>query len=69
MESIGSLQLQGPGRCAGTLRQDGAVDIAARDSLANERQHLGSLRDALLPALVSGKLRVRDAERIVSMSV
>lgn len=34
--------------------------------LANENQTLTALRDALLPELLSGRLRVRDAEQAVS---
>lgn len=34
---------------------------------ANE--HLAATRDALLPALMSGKLRIKDAERVVSHAV
>lgn len=35
------------------------------DSALKENAHLAATRDALLPALMSGTLRVRDAERIV----
>jgi type I restriction enzyme S subunit len=34
-----------------------------------ENRALAALRDALLPQLISGKLRVRDAERIVEDAV
>ncbi len=37
-----------------------------RVSLANENRTLAATRDALLPQLMSGKLRVRDAERMAS---
>ncbi len=40
-----------------------ALFTSAR-SLANENSTLAATRDALLPALMSGKLRVRDAERL-----
>lgn len=36
---------------------------------ANESRTLATLRDTLLPQLMSGKLRVRDAERIVEDAV
>lgn len=39
--------------------------LGLRVSLAQERASLAATRDALLPPLMSGKLRVRDAERIV----
>ena len=38
--------------------------IAQSDALATENRTLAATRDALLPQLMSGKLRVRDAERI-----
>jgi type I restriction enzyme S subunit len=34
-----------------------------------ENDHIAAARDALLPALMSGKLRVRDAERAVEQVV
>lgn len=42
-------------------------DLAAAVTLENER--LAATRDALLPALMSGKLRIKDAERVVSHAV
>ena len=38
-------------------------------ALQNETRHLTSLRDTLLPRLISGELRVPDAERIVGAAV
>lgn len=38
-------------------------------SLSGESRNLGDLRDALLPRLMSGELRVRDAEDVVSQVV
>jgi type I restriction enzyme S subunit len=32
----------------------------------NESRSLAALRDALLPKLISGELRVRDAEKVVA---
>jgi len=42
---------------------------ASLQSLLIENGALAATRDALLPALMSGRLRVRDAERIISTSV
>lgn len=39
--------------------------LAKQDVLYEERLSLGALRDALLPRLLSGELRVQDAESIV----
>ncbi|MET3945999.1 type I restriction enzyme S subunit [Arthrobacter sp. UYCu512] len=39
--------------------------LQLRDSLEYEMDSLASTRDALLPQLVSGKLRVRDAEKVL----
>lgn len=40
-----------------------------RQELGNESRTLAALRDALLPKLISGELRVPDAERIVGRAV
>jgi type I restriction enzyme S subunit len=37
--------------------------------LPMESEHLGAIRDALLPELLSGRLRVRDAEKVVEAAV
>ena len=39
--------------------------LEMRDSLTRESESLAATRDALLPALMSGKLRVRDAEKVL----
>ncbi|MDQ1060762.1 type I restriction enzyme S subunit [Arthrobacter globiformis] len=39
--------------------------LELRDSLEYEAQSLGSTRDTLLPQLMSGKLRVKDAEKVL----
>ena len=39
--------------------------IANMPEEARESRTLAALRDALLPNLISGKLRVKDAERFV----
>jgi type I restriction enzyme S subunit len=54
------------------VRQFGAVvgslhDLAA--GLSRESVTLAKTRDELLPLLMSGKLRVKDAERVVSDAV
>jgi type I restriction enzyme S subunit len=43
--------------------------FAHMKSLESESRTLGTLRDTLLPQLMSGKLRVRDAERIAEDAV
>lgn len=49
----------------GFASRAGALHDAARIAL-EENRTLAATRDALLPQLMSGKLRVRDAERVVS---
>ncbi|QYC44447.1 Type I restriction modification DNA specificity domain protein [Nonomuraea coxensis DSM 45129] len=44
---------------------EASAAFAHMKSLASESRNLASLRDALLPQLLSGRLRVRDAEKIV----
>ena len=39
------------------------------DALGEENRTLATLRDALLPKLMSGELRVRDAERALAEAV
>lgn len=49
---------------------EAASDLFAHNrSLARESRTLAALRDTLLPQLMSGKLRVRDAEKIVEDAV
>ncbi|MFD4276186.1 restriction endonuclease subunit S [Streptomyces cyaneofuscatus] len=48
---------------------DAAAAFAHMKSLESESRTLAALRDTLLPQLMSGKLRVRDAERIVEDAV
>ncbi len=43
--------------------------FAAGRAMTDENHRLAATRDALLPALMSGKLRVRDAERTVEQLV
>jgi type I restriction enzyme S subunit len=40
-----------------------------REEIVSESRTLAALRDALLPKLISGELRVKDAERIVGRAV
>lgn len=49
-----------------SFEESAAPIYARRVSTAAERRTLAATRDALLPALMSGKLRVRDAEQIAS---
>jgi type I restriction enzyme S subunit len=39
--------------------------LVMADSLTGESRTLAELRDALLPKLVSGQIRVREAEEMV----
>lgn len=50
---------------AGILEERIRPHLAAVESVARESRDLAKLRDALLPELMSGRLRVRDAERAV----
>ncbi|MFC0003511.1 restriction endonuclease subunit S [Micromonospora siamensis] len=43
--------------------------FAMREQTARQNQTLAKLRDTLLPELMSGRLRVRDAEKVVEESV
>lgn len=47
-------------------RLDSWTDAALGSELRSESQKLAETRDTLLPQLMSGKLRVKDAERVVS---
>lgn len=50
-----------------TLVGDRIQSILRRQSLAaSESRVLAALRDTLLPKLISGELRVKDAERVVA---
>lgn len=42
--------------------------FARQQSAATEADTLAALRDALLPKLISGELRVADAERIIEVN-
>ena len=48
-------------------RNDLSMTALWERSLSAEQEslHLGTVRDALLPQLMSGKIRVKDAERVV----
>lgn len=50
-----------------SLAADPLIELSAQ--LARETQSLAATRDALLPQLISGKLRVRDAEQVLSEAV
>ncbi len=45
------------------------AELALDPCLLAENERLAKLRDALLPPLMSGELRVRDAETVVSDAV
>lgn len=49
-----------------TVTADALITLV--DALNNENRTLAATRDALLPQLMSGKLRVRDAERIAEVA-
>jgi type I restriction enzyme S subunit len=44
---------------------DASMAFAQMRSLANESRLLAELRDTLLPKLMSGEIRVQDAEKVV----
>jgi type I restriction enzyme S subunit len=47
-----------------------ASDFFARvDAITRESRTLAALRDALLPKLISGELRVKDAEKFIGRIV
>ena len=54
-----------PPNCAGALDQVVRPMVARIHASLFEATALASLRDALLPKLISGELRVKDAERII----
>ncbi|MDO1484658.1 Type I restriction enzyme specificity protein MG438 [Rhodococcus rhodochrous] len=70
MGNLKRLELAVPGPSE-RIRLDDRIQpmFAMIRSLSGESRHLGDLRDALLPRLMSGKLRVRDAEDVVSNAV
>ncbi|MGW5336893.1 restriction endonuclease subunit S [Rhodococcus pyridinivorans] len=70
MGNLKRLELAVPGP-SGCIQLDERIQsmFAMIRSLSGESRHLGDLRDALLPRLMSGKLRVRDAEDVVSNAV
>lgn len=57
-----------PDAAALSLRKQELIDALVQRALAARRESeaLAQLRDALLPPLISGELRVRDAESLVS---
>ena len=63
---LASLSLRVPSReaQASIARQLGELELCGEAALA-ESQMLAALRDTLLPGLISGAIRVRDAEKIV----
>lgn len=56
-------------RARGEFDRQGEPILAALVASAREREILAATRDALLPGLMSGKIRVRDAERLVGEAV
>jgi len=56
-------------QAVGTFSKEAMRLIGIDDALTSESESLARTRDALLPALMSGKLRVRDAERTVEQLV
>nr|EIF91425.1 type I restriction-modification system specificity determinant [Streptomyces tsukubensis NRRL18488] len=67
---LAGFEVSWPGREA--VNRFGAVAtplIQRVEAAAAESRALAALRDTLLPQLMSGKLRVRDAERIVEDAV
>lgn len=46
-----------------------AAEVAAKRAFTTEKRTLTATRDALLPQLMSGKLRVKDAEKVVEKTL
>ena len=64
--SRGSLSCAWPGEERARAFSSEVVDLAAwAAAMSNESQALAATRDELLPLLMSGKVRVKDAEKIV----
>jgi len=51
------------------IEQVAGSQMASHRNISDENRTLAAMRDALLPHLMSGRLRVRDAEKIVSETV
>ncbi|PPF69868.1 hypothetical protein C5C18_01595 [Rathayibacter tritici] len=65
-KSLRNVTVPWPSRSAAIAASETLADLTAMvHALDDEAHELGRLRDALLPALMSGKLRVKDAERAV----
>ncbi|WP_181133461.1 restriction endonuclease subunit S [Rathayibacter sp. AY2B7] len=60
-----ALEIHDPNEMSDSLRDLIGASTALSHSLSVENTELSRLRDTLLPALMSGKLRVKDAERAV----
>ncbi|OMH36874.1 restriction endonuclease subunit S [Tersicoccus sp. Bi-70] len=63
-----SLRLPGPAHLP-RVEASASSHMALHRSIAEENATLAAIRDALLPQLMSGKLRVREAERTVEALV
>lgn len=62
--TVGATQIQWGGDAAAEALSSEVLDLARlTDRLVRESAALGWMRDELLPLLMSGKIRVRDAER------
>jgi type I restriction enzyme S subunit len=63
---VGAAQIRWPGEAeAGAFSSEVTALACLAAQLARESKSLGEIRDELLPLLMSGKIRVRDAERQV----
>jgi type I restriction enzyme S subunit len=67
---LSKLEVPWPGEAEAEILSDGIGDVrsAAQSALA-EIHVLSAIRDVLLPQLMSGKLRVKDAEKVVAAAV
>lgn len=65
-KDLSAVEVPWPGEGSATELSSRAVSLRRRvDSCYRESANLAQLRDTLLPHLMSGKIRVKDAERVV----
>jgi type I restriction enzyme S subunit len=68
-ESLLAMQILAPPQSVATSFSSIAAPLLSRGThCLNESKTLGATRDALLPKLISGEIRVSDAERLVEQS-
>lgn len=69
VDDVLSLKVPDPEMLGKDIMEIIAAAVGLAGTLRKESLHLASLRDALLPKLLSGELRVRDAESLVEEAV